>query len=104
MTGYLAGHFKVLPVGSSAILSRFVFVVSLPALIFISLSQVSAGEFFDWPFLGALGGGINCVLCGSAGCALFISRQSDYTWPACVDGHVFEHRLYWLTSSLNSLR
>lgn len=63
VTGYLAGHFKVLPEGSSAIISRFVFVVSLPALIFVSLSQVPVKQFFDWPFLGALGGGMLIVFC-----------------------------------------
>ncbi len=61
LAGYLAGRFRVLLKGSSAILSRFVFVVSFPALIFISLLRVSVNDFFDWPFLGALGGGMLAV-------------------------------------------
>jgi predicted permease len=44
-------------------LSRFVYVVAMPALIFISLSRVPVGEFFDWPFLGALGGGMLATFC-----------------------------------------
>lgn len=63
LAGYLAGRFKVLLEGSSAILSRFVFAVSLPALVFISLSRVPVEDFFDWPFLGALGGGMLSIFC-----------------------------------------
>ena len=48
VAGYLAGRYKVLPDGSSAVLSRFVFVVSLPALIFISLSRIPVEDFFHW--------------------------------------------------------
>lgn len=58
VAGYLAGRFRVLSEGGSAILSRFVMVVALPALIFNSLSRMPVAEFFDWPFLGALGGGM----------------------------------------------
>lgn len=58
LSGYLAGRFKVLSDGSSVVLSRFVFAVTLPALVFISLSRVPVADFFDWPFLGALGGGM----------------------------------------------
>lgn len=63
LTGYLAGHFEILSESSSEILSRFVFVVSLPALIFVSLSSVPVEDFFDWPFLGALGGGMLAMFC-----------------------------------------
>lgn len=72
LTGYLAGYFKLLREGSSEILSRFVFVVSLPALIFVSLSQVPVGEFFDWPFLGALGGGMFIMFCAGMLVARFL--------------------------------
>ena len=63
VSGYLAGRFQVLPTGSSAALSRFVFVVALPALIFVSLSRISVGDFFNWPYLGALGGGMLATFC-----------------------------------------
>lgn len=63
LTGYLAGRFKVLVDGASAMLNQFVFVVAFPALIFNSLSRVSMREFFDWPFLGALGGGMLAIFC-----------------------------------------
>lgn len=76
VAGYLAGRFHVLNEGSSAILSRFVFVVALPALIFISLSRVPVGDFFDWPFLGALGGGMLAIFCLSLLVARFVFRGS----------------------------
>lgn len=63
LTGYLAGRFHVLMEGSSTILSRFVFVVSLPSLIFISLSRIPVKDFFDWSFLGTLGGGMLATFC-----------------------------------------
>jgi malonate transporter len=63
LAGYLAGRYEVLTEGSSAVLSRFVFAVSLPALVFISLSRVTVEDFFDWPFLGALGGGMLSIFC-----------------------------------------
>jgi malonate transporter len=63
IAGYLAGRFRLLSVGSSETLSRFVFVVALPALILISLSRVSIAEFFNWPFLAALGGGMLATFC-----------------------------------------
>ncbi len=63
LTGYLIGHFKLLIEGSSAILSRFVFIVSLPSLIFVSLARVPVVEFFNWPFLAVLGGGMLIVFC-----------------------------------------
>jgi predicted permease len=61
--GYLSGRFRVLNEHSSTVLSRFVFVVSMPALIFISLSRVAVEEFFNWPFLAALGGGMSATFC-----------------------------------------
>ena len=63
VAGYLAGRYKVLPDGSSAVLSRFVFVVSLPALILVSLSRIPVEDFFNWPYLGALGGGMLVMFC-----------------------------------------
>jgi len=56
--GYAAGRFGLFNEASSAILNRFVFVISFPALIIVSLSRVPVDQFFDWPFLGALGGGM----------------------------------------------
>ncbi len=76
LAGYLAGRFRVMTEGSSAILSRFVFVISLPALIFVSLSRVSVGDFFDWPFLGALGGGMLATFCLGLLVARFVFRDS----------------------------
>ncbi len=61
--GYVAGRFRLFNDAASAVLSRFVFVVAMPALIFISLSRVPVEKFFDWAFLGALGGGMLATLC-----------------------------------------
>jgi len=61
VAGYAVGRCGLLPDGASAALSRFTFVAAMPALVFISLSRVPVSEFFDWPFLGALGGGMFAV-------------------------------------------
>ena len=34
----------------------------MPALVFNALSRVQVGEFFNWPFLGTLGGGMGMVM------------------------------------------
>ncbi len=69
--GYLAGRFRVLPDGSSEVLSRFVYAVALPALIFISLSRVAVGAIFDLPFIATLGGGMLATFCLSVAVARF---------------------------------
>lgn len=58
VVGFLVGRFGIMAKTGSAILGRFVFMVALPALAFNSLSQVPVEAFFDWPFLGALCGGM----------------------------------------------
>lgn len=57
-TGYVAGRTGMLSREGSAALSRFVFVFALSALVFIALARVKVSDFFDWPFIGALGGGM----------------------------------------------
>lgn len=61
VAGYLAGRLRLLPETASAALGRFTFVAAMPTLIFGKLSVVDAAAFFDWPFLGALGGGMLAV-------------------------------------------
>lgn len=63
VAGYLSGRFKLLPATASEVLSRFVFVIALPALIFASLSSITLAEFFDWRYIGALGGGMLAMFC-----------------------------------------
>ena len=63
MSGYLAARFKLLPDTASLVLSRFVFVIALPALIISSLSRISVAEFFNWQYIGALGGGMLIMFC-----------------------------------------
>ena len=62
LAGYFAGRSGLFGETSSAVLNRFVFVVSLPALVFVSLSRVTVDQFFNWAFLGALGGGMLATL------------------------------------------
>lgn len=61
VAGYVAGRFGLLGDDASAALSRFTFVAAMPALVFVSLSRVPVAEFFNWPFLGTLGGGMAVV-------------------------------------------
>lgn len=63
LAGYLSGRFRMLDEASSAVLSRFVYVVAMPALIFISLSRVPVRDFFDWDFIATLGGGMLTIFC-----------------------------------------
>ena len=63
VTGYLAGYFKLLPASASEVLSRFVFVIALPALIFASLSSITIAEFFNWRYIAVLGGGMLAMFC-----------------------------------------
>jgi malonate transporter len=63
VSGYLAARFKLLPETASQVLTRFVFVIALPALIFTSLSRISITEFFNWQYIGALGGGMLIMFC-----------------------------------------
>ena len=76
VAGYFIGFFRVLPDNSSEVLSRFVFSVSLPALIFVSISRVPVADFFNWPFLGTLGGGmLIMLLIGLVVARVFFSRD-----------------------------
>jgi len=63
VSGYLTARFKLLPAAASEVLSRFVFVIALPALIFASLSSITITEFFNWRYIGVLGGGMLAMFC-----------------------------------------
>ena len=63
VAGYLAARFKLLPAAASEVLSRFVFVIALPALIFVSLSSITIAEFFNWRYIAVLGGGMLAMFC-----------------------------------------
>ncbi len=76
LAGYVVGRLHVMNESASTILNQFVFVAAFPALIFISLSRVPVGAFFDWQFLGALGGGMMAVYCGSLLVARFVFPDS----------------------------
>jgi hypothetical protein len=72
VAGYLAARFRLLPDTASEVLSRFVFVVALPSLIFTSLSRISVAEFFNWQYIGALGGGMLIMF----GIGMIVSRSA----------------------------
>jgi predicted permease len=63
VSGYFTARLKLLPAAASEVLSRFVFVIALPALIFASLSSITIAEFFNWHYIGALGGGMLAMFC-----------------------------------------
>lgn len=65
LAGYMAGRTHLFGQTSSEVLNRFVFSVSLPALVFITLAKVSIEEFFNWPFLAVLVGGMLATFCTS---------------------------------------
>lgn len=74
--GYVAGRTGMLSREGSAALSRFVFVFALSALVFIALARVKVSDFFDWPFLGALGGGMAATFVFSLVFARFVFPDS----------------------------
>ena len=60
-SGYLTGKLRLLPDNGSKVISRFVFLVAMPAFIFISLARIPVHDIFDWPYLATLGGGMLAV-------------------------------------------
>ena len=63
LAGYAAARTRLLVEGGSEAISQFVYYAAAPALAFISLYRTSLEEFFNWAFLGALGGGLVITLC-----------------------------------------
>lgn len=61
LSGYLTGKLGLLPDNGSKVISRFVFLVAMPAFIFISLARIPVDDIFDWPYLATLGGGMLAV-------------------------------------------
>ena len=59
--GYLSGRFGLLGQDSSQALNGFVYYVALPALFFIAMARVPAGQVLNVPFILAYGGGVLVV-------------------------------------------
>lgn len=62
LAGVAAARFRLFPDGASEVLSLFVYYAAGPALILVSLSRTPVSDFFNWEFLGALGGGMAAIL------------------------------------------
>jgi hypothetical protein len=61
LSGFLVGRFGLLPENGSKVISRFVYLVAMPAFIFISLAGIPIGDIFNWSYLAVLGGGMLAV-------------------------------------------
>lgn len=91
LSGYLVGKFNLLPENGSKVISRFVFLVAMPAFIFISLAGIPIEDFFNWPYLAALGGGMLAIFV----LAIFVSRYA-------FKGRLTENSLHALTAMFSS--
>ena len=80
LAGYLAARTRLLRGDASEALSQFVYYAAGPALAFISLYRTPVGDFFNMPFLGALGGGMVLTLCFSLLVAVRFFRGSLTTY------------------------
>ncbi|WMD23274.1 AEC family transporter [Achromobacter seleniivolatilans] len=58
LTGWLAARWKVLGLGATDALNRYVVYLSLPALLFRAMTQVDLTHMAHWSFVGAFAGGI----------------------------------------------
>jgi len=91
LAGYFAGRLRLLPENGSKVLSRFVFLVSMPAFIFISLARIAVEDFFNWPYLAVLGGGMLAIY----GLAIIVAR---FAFP----GNLTAHGLHALCAMFSS--
>lgn len=65
LAGFVAGRTSILGAASSEALSKFVYWIALPPLLFIGTARAPLGEFFNLPFLGAFLGG--CAIAWAMG-------------------------------------
>jgi predicted permease len=57
LAGYLVGQAEILGEQSSEALNRFVYWVSLPALLFAAMAKAPVADVLNLPFIAAFGGG-----------------------------------------------
>lgn len=91
LSGYLIGKFRLLPENGSKVISRFVFLVAMPAFIFISLARIPVADFFNWDYLAVLGGGMLAIYL----LAMVVAR---FVFP----GSLTAHSLHALTAMFSS--
>jgi predicted permease len=53
LAGFLAGRFGLLGDAATEALSKFVFYVALPPLLFLAMARAPLEQIFDWHFIGA---------------------------------------------------
>ncbi len=75
LSGYLAGHFKVLGEESGDVLQRFVFYVAMPVLLFYAMARVEVAEILNWPYLSAYLGGQAITFVLAMIVAKFLSKR-----------------------------
>jgi malonate transporter len=75
LAGYMSGRFRLLGDASSEALNRFVYYGALPALFFVSLSNVGSGEALNWSFVAAFGGGLLITFVLAVAGALLVFRN-----------------------------
>ena len=61
--GAIAGRFNFLGENADKILSKFVYYFSLPAVLFISCTQIEVSRFFNIPYVAAYTLGTAIVFC-----------------------------------------
>ena len=79
LAGAAAARLKLLPAAAATVLSRFVFAIALPAVIFSSLIRIEVADFFNWNYIGALGGGMLLTFVMGIAMARFSFRQDAAT-------------------------
>jgi hypothetical protein len=72
LTGYIAGHFRILGGSAAAAINRFVFYFALPAVLFTFAARAPVAESLNWPFIGTFLGGTLITFAG----AFAISRSA----------------------------
>lgn len=85
LTGYLAGHFRILGGGAAAAINRFVFYFALPPLLFTFAARAPVAESLNWPFIGAFLGGTLVIFIGAFAVSRMIFHNDAAT--SIVHGH-----------------
>ncbi|MCW9040404.1 MAG: AEC family transporter [Rhodospirillales bacterium] len=61
LAGYLSGRFRLLGKEETGALNKFVYYITLPALLFLAMARVKPDRIFDWHFIGAYAGAMTAT-------------------------------------------